>query len=525
MPSPIGHALGGIAAGWLIQPPEETSRRGGRTATLAFAILGVAADLDLIVGTHRGPTHSLGAAVMIGLMAWAILRRRTDRAGRLAGACAAAYGSHILLDWLGSDTSPPIGLPALWPFSLAYYEAPWHVFLAVSRRVHQPELFWLPNARALARELLILLPVVTLVGYVRPKRPRFRRAIVATIVILGAGAAIVQGSGRQVPMGSTQQSNAYVQAVVRYLGGGFDNAIDAVAAMSEEQIRDQAGELAEDPRTMKAAVMLHTEVAFRPGVDVDGQMATYHLARARQLVHDLRKTQSREFQRGWYLFLSAQLQGGQALDAADKCLAEALGQFPRDPDVLVATGAAFELRTFSSSPLPQVQRLSGSGQIRTSEPDRDVRHALESSARYLSAAAEVAPEHDEARLRLGRVHHRLGQVDRAADELDVVRRRASDANIKYLATLFEAAVENSRGRPSRATELYLDALGIVRAQAAFIGLSDAYYDQGRGAEAAGALQAVFRQSLEPDPWFAYLIGDAWHTDSRRAAMRALVTRR
>ena len=46
-----------------------------------------------------------------------------------------------------------------------------------------------------------------------------------------------------------------------------------------------------------------------------------------------------------------------------------------------------------------------------------------------------------------------------------------------------------------------------------------------GEEAAQALQKVFRlPSNHPDPWFAYIAGDAWHVDSRLKAMRALVTR-
>ena len=173
MPSPIGHALGGIAAGWLVQPrpPEPWSRRG-RVLTTAFAALGMAADLDLFVGAHRGPSHSVGATAVIGLLAWAALRR-SPTATRLALAAAAAYGSHVLLDWLGGDSSPPAGLLALWPLSHAYYQAPWPVFLAVSRRIHQPQLFWTPNILALARELLILLPAVTLAGYARrARRPR-----------------------------------------------------------------------------------------------------------------------------------------------------------------------------------------------------------------------------------------------------------------------------------------------------------------------------------------------------------------
>lgn len=168
MPSPVGHALGGMAAGWLAGP----SRRGGllrRPSTLLFAALGIAADLDLIVGAHRGVTHSLAAAVFVGVAAWIVLRRGTKARGRMALACALAYGSHVLLDWIGTDTSAPVGVPALWPVSSAYYESPWHVFAPISRRFSQPALFWLPNIVAVARELAILVPIVVFVWWARTR--------------------------------------------------------------------------------------------------------------------------------------------------------------------------------------------------------------------------------------------------------------------------------------------------------------------------------------------------------------------
>jgi membrane-bound metal-dependent hydrolase YbcI (DUF457 family) len=141
-----------------------------RGATIVFAALGMAPDLDLLAGPHRGPSHSIGAAALIGLVAWVAVRRWPSSA-RLGLACAAAYGSHVLLDWLGSDSSPPLGLVALWPFSNAHYQAPWPVFLSVSRRFHQPQLFWIPNLLALAVELLVLVPAVSLAAYIRRAPP------------------------------------------------------------------------------------------------------------------------------------------------------------------------------------------------------------------------------------------------------------------------------------------------------------------------------------------------------------------
>ena len=108
MPSPIGHFLGGIAAGWRVAPDRRI-----RTAVF-LGCAGAAADLDLLAGAHRGPTHSLGAAVLTFIVV--TLAARSVRWG---SAASAAWGSHVLLDWLATDTSPPAGEMALWPLNLS----------------------------------------------------------------------------------------------------------------------------------------------------------------------------------------------------------------------------------------------------------------------------------------------------------------------------------------------------------------------------------------------------------------------
>jgi len=121
-------------------------------------MLGVAPDLDLLFGTHSTYTHSIGAVTLVALMAWGVNRRRDVR---LALACAAAWGSHLVLDWLGADSTPPLGIMALWPFTREFYQSPSPVFMAISRRYWLPE-FYAYNARAVLREILILGPAAWL---------------------------------------------------------------------------------------------------------------------------------------------------------------------------------------------------------------------------------------------------------------------------------------------------------------------------------------------------------------------------
>ena len=122
---------------------------GGGKAPL-FGALGAAPDLDLLVGAHSTYTHSLGAVVLTAIAALC------GRAGaRLAVACAAAVASHVLLDWLGSDTTPPLGIMALWPFTREFYQSPSSCSWP-SRADGGCQAFYTQNGMAALRELAIL---------------------------------------------------------------------------------------------------------------------------------------------------------------------------------------------------------------------------------------------------------------------------------------------------------------------------------------------------------------------------------
>jgi inner membrane protein len=179
MPSPIGHALAGVVVGWMVDPPPEGDRHAATVRAALFGFAAVAPDFDFLVGAHRGPTHGIGSAAIAGALAWILLvrfRRPARRAAldavRTASAIALAYASHTLLDWLGSDSTAPLGLMALWPFDRGYYQSNLQVFLAVSRRYWVPAEFWAGNLRALVRELAILLPLLAAVVWFRRGRPR-----------------------------------------------------------------------------------------------------------------------------------------------------------------------------------------------------------------------------------------------------------------------------------------------------------------------------------------------------------------
>lgn len=166
MPTPVGHAVAGLATAWFAESAGRPSRWITPLA-MTCAAAAVFPDVDLLVDSHRTYTHSVAAVALVGLIAWLSLRRRTPLALRVALTIAIAYGSHILLDWLGKDTSTPAGVTALWPFSSRFYVSGLNVFGEVSRRYWRMDEFVNGNFRVMVRELLILGPVAALAWWLR----------------------------------------------------------------------------------------------------------------------------------------------------------------------------------------------------------------------------------------------------------------------------------------------------------------------------------------------------------------------
>jgi hypothetical protein len=76
----------------------------------------------------------------------------------LALLACAGWLSHLLLDVLGADTAPPIGLMALWPLSDAYIKSPWTIFGEIGRNFDWATVE--KNTRSILRELVLLLPLL-----------------------------------------------------------------------------------------------------------------------------------------------------------------------------------------------------------------------------------------------------------------------------------------------------------------------------------------------------------------------------
>src|ERR1700738_2286844 len=199
MPSPIGHALAGVAVAWSAEQRPGSAglkRPLPLGVTLSCMALAVLPDADLLyMPIHRTMTHSIGATILVTIVAIAvtgkvtrlsILRRcqdrhdpargttrsgqsetlaaRADVLGGLVLMCAAAHASHLLLDWLGADPSRPFGIQALWPFSHRWFISGWNLFPFTERRHMFSAGSIAVNLRAAAWEIAIMGPIVLALG-------------------------------------------------------------------------------------------------------------------------------------------------------------------------------------------------------------------------------------------------------------------------------------------------------------------------------------------------------------------------
>lgn len=171
MPSPIGHAVAGLIIG-LASRPETGSFDPARSPdlksrppynlVLCYALVAALPDLDWIYPPlHRGPTHSLGATLIVTLAAAAMTWWWTGRPRwRIAIFCGLAQFSHVVMDWLGEDLTQTPGVMMFWPLSDERWQSGWNLFRSTWRLdpLAPPHLIY--NAKALAQEMAILGPIL-----------------------------------------------------------------------------------------------------------------------------------------------------------------------------------------------------------------------------------------------------------------------------------------------------------------------------------------------------------------------------
>jgi membrane-bound metal-dependent hydrolase YbcI (DUF457 family) len=194
MATPVGHYLVGLSIAALAARSPAERRRAPW-----WALIACAPDLDALPGLavgdlsrfHHGASHSLVAAgvAAAAVTAFAAYRRRATVGVPVLA--FALYVSHSVLDGFTSDFAAPVGVPLLWPFSPATFQAPWPLLPNVQHT--QAPVVSMHNALLMVREGLIFTPLVGLVLAIRSSVVPWRSAaawLCAAWFITAAGLSI-----------------------------------------------------------------------------------------------------------------------------------------------------------------------------------------------------------------------------------------------------------------------------------------------------------------------------------------------
>ena len=129
----LGHVAVGMAAGRIYRRAGEAGRVPIAAAMAGWSLLSLLPDCDVVgfgFGVayadpwgHRGATHSLAFAVLLGLAIGAAGAAVRLPFVRTALCASCVIFSHALLDTL---TDGGLGCALLWPFDLTRYFAPWN---------------------------------------------------------------------------------------------------------------------------------------------------------------------------------------------------------------------------------------------------------------------------------------------------------------------------------------------------------------------------------------------------------------
>ncbi len=173
MPSPIGHSLLGFSIYLIFNKKVKLLQNWKKIFLYIFCAN--TPDLDFLLGAlegdinkyHHGVTHTLGFSVFLALIVALFLRiKKREKVLFSFFLTFLLVFSHVALDLFAQDTSPPYGVMLFWPFTGQYFVS-FPLFLLISRGSSWLSIFNYTNVGALLRELIIFLPLVAIIYFLR----------------------------------------------------------------------------------------------------------------------------------------------------------------------------------------------------------------------------------------------------------------------------------------------------------------------------------------------------------------------
>ena len=317
-------------------------------------------------------------------------------------------------------------------------------------------------------------------------------AVVAACLLLAFATA---------PPVTAAQDAAYLAVIETYASGNVLSAVSALAAWSEARVRSSPRLLRSESHAYltKAAVMLHTEVAFEKGAD---SLASTHLDVARSHLTALRDASSTDaFVARWHGLAAIYHAMQHRYDAATTELNRGRARGPALADLELLSAVLREVSIQFGEP-----NLRGAwSTFNTAVLQNDLKAIVSAYQRVVGRF----PDSLEARLRLGwALHLARSPSTRARQELEHVARHAARADLRYLSHLFLAAVAERDRRLDDAWREYEAAHEAEPHQSslvALIGLASARGLTDRVAQLAAEM-ARMSADRSDDPWLYYNSG-------------------
>jgi tetratricopeptide (TPR) repeat protein len=276
-----------------------------------------------------------------------------------------------------------------------------------------------------------------------------------------------------------------------------------------------------NPRFLRAAGMLHTDVAIEALKQHKEMVLEYHLGLADGwfALADNRKSEPGSLRSQWNVAVGRLLLTWGELAMAERILAKVDQRIPNDPQLMLIYGTSREtqaMRVFVPASSGKVDEPSF-----TSGP-RD--QALAAAATIFQRAIAADPKLTEAKVRLAHVYI-LRKDDAQAEKLltEVLAAQPS-ATLKYLADMMLGGIRERQGQLSPAAQLYADAFrASPGGQSAYLAIAHIYQQAGQPTEAATVLERLFNLHIDnpaADPWWTYPMGLDANIDARFNDLRA-----
>jgi len=284
-----------------------------------------------------------------------------------------------------------------------------------------------------------------------------------------------------------------------------DRRIGAVREMRDESLEaleqfvKRLQKIPRDVRAslcLRAAALLHTEVAMLASDERDFRAAGFHFGLARSLAELVEPG----FRRDWFLTVALFHQGLIFMGVSEfgfreatRYFEEALREFAHDPELLLAAGALWEW----------------SGSLRGGEKAH-----LKKAEKLYERALRADPSLTEAKLRYSNVLEKRGRFEEAAAPLEEILAepadRDADPHIIYRAHMTLGNLLERQGRPKEAAAHYRAATELLPTwQVGYLALSHALHTAGARTASREALEeALARHSSDESVvgWWSYEIG-------------------